>query len=281
MQKALEDIKQHQRDTWNKFSGGWKKWNDFTMDFLRNTGTEIIQSLKIKETDIVLDVASGTGEPAFTIAGIAKKGRVYATDLSEQMIGIARESAAEKKISNIEFAVADVSELPFENNFFDKVSCRMGFMFFPDMQMAANEMFRVCKEGGSISTSVWAGPEINNWVTTIMNILAKNIETAPPPPGAPGMFRCAKPGLIKELFGNAGFKNVKETAIPGKVDYGDTDTYWQMMLEVAAPVVGALSKADDSTRKKIKEELFEECNKKLTDGRLVLDYASIVISGQK
>jgi ubiquinone/menaquinone biosynthesis C-methylase UbiE len=281
MDNQLQAIRDQQLESWNRFSGGWKKWNDFTMEFLKPMGYAIIQHLDIKDKDIVLDIASGTGEPALTIAALAKNGKVYATDLADHMLEIAKENAVKHNIQNIEFRVADISDLPFSNNFFDKVSCRMGFMFFPDMQLAANEMFRVCKSGGSVATSVWALPENNEWVTTIMKVLSKNMEMPPPPPGSPGMFRCAKPGLIKEFFENAGFTKVKEETISGKIEYGTTDEYWQSMNDLAAPVVGALAKADDATKKKIKEELYEACNNMLTDGKLIMNYSSSIISGVK
>lgn len=281
METQLQAIRDQQKETWNKFSGGWKKWNDFTMNFLKPMGDAIIKSLEIKSNDVVLDIASGTGEPAFSIAAIARNGEVYATDLADQMLDVAREYADANDINNIEFKVADISDLPFKDNFFDKVSCRMGFMFFPDMQLAANEMFRVCKSGGKVATSVWAAAENNEWVTEIMKALSKNIEMPQPPPGAPGMFRCAKPGLIKNFFENAGFKNVTEENVSGEVEYDSADEYWQMMNEVAAPVVGALTKADDATRKKVKHELSQNCRDKIIDGRLILKYASTIISGAK
>ena len=281
MNEQMQAIRDQQKETWNKFSGGWKKWNTFTMNFLKPMGDEIIKALQIKPEDIVLDVASGTGEPAFTIAEIVNNGQVYATDVSNKMLEVAQEYADENNIENIDFKVADVSDLPFRNNLFDKISCRMGFMFFPDMQLAANEMFRVCKDGGRIATSVWASPEKNEWIKIMMNVLSNNFEMPAPPAGAPGMFRCAKPGLIKELFEKAGFKNVKEETIYNKIDYETPDYYWTNMTEVAAPVVGALSKADGAMRKKVKDELFEICNKKLTNGKLILDDAAIIISGEK
>ncbi len=281
MEAQLETIRDQQKETWNKFSGGWKKWNEFTMDFLKPMGDAIIQALDIQSNDVVLDIASGTGEPAFTIAEMVNQGEVFATDVADKMLEVAREFADEHDIENIEFKVADVSDLPFEDNFFDKISCRMGFMFFPDMQLAANEMFRVCKEDGKAATSVWGVPENNNWTTTIMKALSNNIEMPPPPAGAPGMFRCAKPGLIKELFETAGFKNVKEEIINGEVNYDSSDQYWQIMTDVAAPVVGALGKADETTKQKIKDELYAICNNKLTDGRLVMNFASIIINGEK
>ena len=139
MKENLQAINDLQKKAWDTVSKGWKKWNDFTMNFLTPMGEAIIKALDIKSDDVVLDIASGTGEPALSIAAIAKNGQVYATDLSEEMLRIARTYADERDISNIEFKAANVSDLPFTNNFFDKISCRMGFMFFPDMQLAANE----------------------------------------------------------------------------------------------------------------------------------------------
>ncbi|MEP6467256.1 MAG: class I SAM-dependent methyltransferase [Parafilimonas sp.] len=281
MNEQLQAIRDKQKDSWNKFSGGWKKWNTFTMDFLKPMGDAIINSLNIQANDVVLDIASGTGEPAFSIAALATNGKVYATDVADQMLNVAKEYAGENNIRNIEFKVADVSELPFENNFFDKISCRMGFMFFPDMQLAANELFRVCKSNGKVATAVWGAAENNEWVTIMMKVLSNNIQMPQPPPGAPGMFRCAKPGLIKDIFEKAGFRNVKEETITGKIIYDSIDDYWLNMNEIAAPVVGALSKADDATRQKIKDEVFEACKNKLINKQLVLDHASIIISAEK
>jgi ubiquinone/menaquinone biosynthesis C-methylase UbiE len=281
MNEQQLSIRDQQRETWNKVSYGWKKWNEFTMNFLKPMGDAIIKSLNIKSNDVVLDTASGTGEPAFSIAGIAKNGEVYATDLSEEMLTIARAYADEHDINNIEFKVADVSDLPFKENFFDKISCRMGFMFFPDMQLAANEMFRVCRNAGKVAICVWDSPENNDWSTTITKILSNHIKIPHPSLDAPGMFRCAKPGLVKQLFENAGFKKIKEKIVSGKVDFETAENYWLNRTEMSESTISLLNKTDDATRKKIKNELFAVCNNKLTNGRLVMDYASLIISAEK
>ena len=281
MNEQLQTISDEQKKTWNKVSDGWKKWNEFTMNFLKPMGNAIIKALNIKSDDVVLDVASGTGEPAFSIATIAAKGKVYATDLSEEMLAIARSYADERDINNIEFKVADVSDLPFKDNFFNKISCRMGFMFFPDIQLATNEMFRVCSEGGKVAICVWAAPESNDWSVTMTKVLSKYIEIPKPSADAPGMFRCAEPGLVKQLFENAGFKNVKEKTVSGKLDFGDAENYWLNRTEMSEGTISALNKADEATRKKIKDELLADCNSKLTNGKLIMHYASLIISAEK
>lgn len=281
MLPQLNEIRDKQRNTWNKFSGGWKKWNDYTMEFLKSSGDAIIHELNIQKTDNILDIASGTGEPAITIATIAEEGKVTATDLAQQMLEIARENANIKTLTNFETIVADASDLPFADNSFDKVSCRMGFMFFPDMQLAANEMFRVLKPGGRMATSVWFNAEKNLWMTGLMAIIKKNIETPPQDPDAPSMFRCAKPGLMKSLFEKAGFKNVNEKEIDGKTTYPDFEFFWTMMNEVAAPVVAALNNADVETRKKVKDEAELFAKQNSGENGIELDYCSLVISAEK
>jgi ubiquinone/menaquinone biosynthesis C-methylase UbiE len=281
MKMQLEQIREQQKQSWNKFSPGWKKWNDFNMAFLRPMGDAIIDSLQIQDTDVVLDIATGTGEPGITIAGLVPGGKVTGTDLAEDMLTIARENASAKGRGNYETITADVCELPFDPESFNAISCRMGFMFFPDMQLAAGEMHRVLKTRGRIAATVWGAPDLNNWVTTIMNIIRKHIELPAPMPGAPGMFRCAAPDLMTSILKQAGFKNVKEDTIAGQVDYKSFDLYWEMMLEVGAPIVAALANADEATEGLIKKETAELFRSKNKGDAAILDYAALIISGEK
>ena len=281
MEKQLEEIREQQKATWNKFSPGWKKWDELTMDFLKPMGDEIIRLINPKGADVVLDIAAGTGEPGLTIATMLDGGKVIITDLSEDMLEIARENATKRGIKNIETQACDVCELPFADNTFDAISCRFGFMFFPDMLLAAKEMVRVLKPGGRIATSVWNVPEKNFWVTVIMGTINKNMELPAPPEGSPGMFRCAKDGFISDLFLQAGLKNISQKEIAGKLNSKTTDVYWNMMTEVAAPVVAALSKADDAMNAKIKGEVFQALNQKYPNGNIQIDSNALVIYGEK
>ncbi|QMU28344.1 class I SAM-dependent methyltransferase [Adhaeribacter radiodurans] len=281
MELALEQIREQQKQTWNKFSPGWRKWDDFTMDWLKPMGEEIIQSLQLKPTDKVLDIAGGTGEPGLSIANLVTQGKVIITDLAEGMLEVARENAAKKGITNIKTVVCDVSELPFADESFDAVSCRLGFMYFPDMLLAAKEIARVLKPSGRVATAVWGTPDKNFWGTAAMSTINKTMQLPGPPPGAPGLFRCGNPGFIADLFSQAGFKNISETEIGGKLECGNNDTYWNFTNDVVAPAVAALSKADEATIAKIKSDVFHLVDQKCPDKKTALDYGAVVISGQK
>ena len=281
MEKQLEEIREQQKASWNQFSPGWKKWNDLMMEFLKPVGDEIIRLINPKGADVVLDIAAGTGEPGLTIATMLKGGKVIVTDLSENMLEIAKENALQRGINNIETRACDVCELPFADNTFDAISCRFGFMFFPDMLLAAKEMVRVLKPGGRIAVAVWNIPEKNFWVTVTGGTINRNMQLAALPPEAPGMFRCAKEGLIQGLFQQVGLKNTSENEVLGKLNTGTTDAYWNMMTEVAAPFVAALSKADDAMKEKIKREVYQAVNQKFPDGNIMIDSSALVIYGEK
>lgn len=281
MEAQLVQIREQQKEIWNRFSPGWKKWDDLTMTFLKPIGEEIIRLIEPKNTDVVLDVASGTGEPALTIASKLRGGIVIATDISEGMLEVARENAARRGIKNLEIIASDVSELPFADNSFDSISCRLGFMFFPDMLHAAKEMVRVLKPGGKIAAAVWNAPEKNFWATAILGIINKNMQIVLPPPGAPGLFRCSKSGFIADIFKQAGLKNITETERSGKLDTGTVETYWSFMTDVVAPVVAALSNADNAMKAKIKDEVFELISQKYPDGKVAIDSNALVIYGEK
>lgn len=281
MELQLQQTRDEQRESWNSFSPRWRKWDELFMDFLKPMGNEIIRLIHSKKNKIVLDVASGTGEPGLTIASMLNSGKVVITDLAEDMLGIARENANQRGIKNYETFACDVCELPFADNTFDAVSCRFGFMFFPDMLLAAKEMVRVLKQGGKIATSVWNIPEKNYWITAIMDGINTNMEVPVPEPDAPGMFRCAADGLIADLFSRAGLKNIEVKEVSGKMNCETAEVYWDVMTEVVPPVVASLSKADPATRDKIKRKVLRAVNQKYPAGKILIESSALVISGEK
>ena len=114
-----------------------------------------------------------------------------------------------------------------------------------------------------------------------MGTINSLMQLPPPPPGAPGMFRCAKEGLMADLFKQAGLKNIVQKEVTGKLPSETAEVYWELMTEVGAPVVAALSKADEDMKQKIKTEVFRKINEKFPDGHVAIDSSAIVIYGEK
>ena len=281
MEQQIQEIREKQKASWNQFSPGWKKWDVEIRNHMQPAADEIIRLLKPKGAQLILDVAAGTGEPGLSIARMLTGGKVIITDLADDMLAIAREKAAKKEIAHVEFQTCDVSALPFADNTFDAVSCRMGFMYFPDMLLAAKEILRVLKPGGAFATSVWNIPERNFWASAIGDTIKRNIQMAASSPEAPGIFRCDKSGLITNILSQAGFKNISEKEVTCNLACETVDTYWQLMTEIAVPVMAALSKADDALKSKIKKEVYALVNNKFPDGDILMDGSALVIYGEK
>lgn len=281
MEQQLEQIREQQRQSWNKASAGWEKWNDLNMAFMKPIGDEIIRLLRPANGDVVLDVGSGTGEPGLSIADQLQGGHVILTDLAEDMVKVARENAARRGIKNIETRACDACELPFADNTFDAISCRFGILYCPDMRLAAKEMFRVLKPGGRIATAVWNVAEKNFWVTAITGVINKEMELPAPTPGSPGMFRGAEDGFMTGLLSEAGFKNVVQSEIAGKLNAGTFEVYWNMMDDMATPVEAGLRNANEAMRAKIKVEVAQAVKQKYPEEYLRIDSSALVIYGEK
>ncbi len=279
MSNKFEDIINQQRDSWNNFSSGWKKWDSVTMQFLKPVGDEIIQQLALKDNHLVLDVASGTGEPGLTIAEIVNKGKVIGIDLSEGMLETAKEHAASRGITNYQTEAGDVSKLPFPDQTFNAISCRMGFMFFPDILSTLQEMRRVLKPKGRLAVSVWGSPQQNFWVTVTMGTISHMLDLQPPPKEAPGMFRCALPGFMAEQFDKSGFSNIVESEINTALNM-DADIYWEMITEIGAPIVAAMSDSDTQKRDQIKKEVLKKIHGKFPNGDIKMQGLALLISGE-
>ena len=263
-----DEIRAQQRQTWDRFSAGWVKWDELVMAMLAPVRDAIVTGVAPAPNAEHLDIASGTGEPGLTIAAAAPDGHVVLSDLSMGMLDSARDAAAARGLTNVEFREADASALPFDDASFDSVSCRFGFMFFPDLAAAAREIARVLRPGGVVSTSVWAGPESNEWAVVPMMVIAGVVDVPLPPPDTPGLFRCAVPGFVPELFRGAGLDVVAEDDVAVTATIEPPDRYWDYMSEVAAPVAAGLAMADDAGKARIREETIAAMQSYIVDGRM-------------
>jgi len=115
-------------------------------------------------SSLVLDVATGTGFTAFAFAERARK--VFATDLTLAMLKEARRLAKERGLSNISFQVASAEALPFREETFDVVTCRLAPHHFADVRRFVQEAKRVLKPGGTLvltDSSSPEDPEVARW----------------------------------------------------------------------------------------------------------------------
>ncbi|MFH1247046.1 MAG: methyltransferase domain-containing protein [Candidatus Micrarchaeota archaeon] len=101
---------------------------------------------------VCLDVGTGNGRHLKQIC--EKFEKVYAIDNSEKLLEIAKQNHAKL---GVDFKLADVTLLPFSENFFDAVFCIavLHHLSAEDAVVAFNEFHRVLKPGGLLLGSVW------------------------------------------------------------------------------------------------------------------------------
>jgi ubiquinone/menaquinone biosynthesis C-methylase UbiE len=281
MVSDLDHVRDQQRDTWDRFSTGWRRWDVMVGEWLAPFGAAMIRHANLRDTFHVLDVATGTGEPGLTAAALVPQGRVTLTDLAERMLAVARENAVHRGLLNVETRVCGAGALPFADASFDAVLCRFGFMFFPDMTMAANELARVTQPGARVSAAVWGKPEKNPWATITMGAIGRHVDMPAPEPSAPGLFRCAPDAFMHDLFARAGLRDITEEEVSCDMIHDTAEQYWEFMTDIAAPVVAGLARADEATRETIRAEVLNLAQHSMRDARVRMRSTSTVVAGTR
>jgi SAM-dependent methyltransferase len=100
----------------------------------------------------LLDVATGTGN--VSIPAARRGARVTGLDLTPKLLEAQRQRAAAEGVE-VELVEGDAEELPFEPDSFDRVTSCFGVMFAPRQKLAAQELVRVARPGGSIVVAAW------------------------------------------------------------------------------------------------------------------------------
>jgi ubiquinone/menaquinone biosynthesis C-methylase UbiE len=234
---SAKDIKATIHEEWQGAAPLWMKWYEKLSWQSRSATDLVVQGALLFPGQHVLDLASGSGEPALSVAkAVGSSGLVAATDMVPEMLEGARANAATQGLSNMQFKVADAENLPFGAAEFDRVTARFGLMYFPDIHKALTEVRRVLKPGGRISFVVWGPPEENPLFSTMIGPFVKHVQIPTPPPDAPGVFRFADQAKLAGVVSAAGFHDV-ETAktTVGWPWPGPPEEAWQATSELAAP----------------------------------------------
>jgi len=155
------DIKQMQKRHWA--SGDYQLLAaSFTI-----IGEMLCEAADLRAGQIVLDVATGTGNTA--LAAARRHCRVTGLDFVPSLLEQGRRRARAEGLE-IEFIEGDAEDLPFADGSFDVVLSTLGIMFVPDQQKAADELLRVCRPGGKIGIVSWTP---KGWAAQFGEIVGK------------------------------------------------------------------------------------------------------------
>ncbi len=224
----------------------------------------------------VLDVACGSGEPSISIAALLKgTGQVVGIDMAEAPLEVARERARLRGLENVEYLQADIHALPFADANFDRVTSRLGVMFFGDLAKALGEMHRVLKPGGRVALLTWGAMEQPYFESTIGTVRRVRPELEIPAP-ARAMFKFGVPGTLTRAMGEAGFSKIEEHVHGLRWDWhGSPEEMWDYFRSITVPFRALLEKVEGDAE--VEREVVAALGERF-DGEYVSFEAQMVVA---
>lgn len=184
-----------------------EKWKAKSAAMGRDVTQALVDYARPQPGMNVLDLASGTGEPAISLASrVLPGGHITALDLSPELLEVTAKRASDRGLTNLTTHPADAHQLPFPDNSFDLITSRFGVMFFD--QRALSEARRVLKPGARACFLAW-GPFEQPFWSSMMGVVHKHAGGQLLPPGQ-DPFKYAQPGRLSNALRNAGFQQVEE-----------------------------------------------------------------------
>ena len=203
---------------------------------------------RFEPADRVLDVGCGTGLTTLDAARLVSDGHATGVDLSNRMLGFARDRAATEGVANVTFVQADAQVHPFEPASADVLISSFGAMFFNDPDAAWANLATALRPGGRMAVLAWRELQENEWLMGIRQALALGRELGFPPPDAPTPFSLADPDRVRRILGGAGFTDIELEPIDEPMEVGrDADDAYEFVSQIGI-VEGLLDGIDEAGR---------------------------------
>jgi ubiquinone/menaquinone biosynthesis C-methylase UbiE len=163
-------------------------------DIIAPLGPVLVEAAGITERQRVHDVAAGSGNVALPAARTGAE--VVATDLTPELLERGRRDAEAEGLT-IKWVVADAEALPCDDGEYDTAVSCVGIMFAPHHQVAADELVRCVRPGGTIGLLSWTPEGFIGQMFATMKPYAP-----PPPPGAQPPPLWGHVDHVRELLGD-------------------------------------------------------------------------------
>jgi ubiquinone/menaquinone biosynthesis C-methylase UbiE len=258
-----KQYKESQRQGWDTVADSWQKWWKITDTAAGRVSRRLIELADIKQGSTVLDIATGIGEPAITAANqVGNSGRVLATDISSQMLSIAKQRAISLGLEHvIEFKEGDAETIDLPASMFDAALCRFGLMFLPDLRTSLSNIYRSLLDGGRLAAAVWTSPDKVPFIAVALNTVMKETKSPPPPAGSPGPFSLSNENMLRNSFIESGFKDVTIERMDVSFNFDSAEVYTNYTYETAAPVQAMLANQPQERREEILKAITEAARK--------------------
>jgi ubiquinone/menaquinone biosynthesis C-methylase UbiE len=216
------------------------RWRSFETA-TQQVSARLIELADVREGYRILDVATGTGEPGLTAARKAgPHGHIVATDLSREMLAVARARAAESALSNIDFLQLDADALCFPPASFDAALSRWALMYLTDVRGTLCELGEILVSGGRLAIAVLGARE-NSSVSLTVDVVRQALRTPALPADTPDAFRFADESILADLLRETGWRDVATERLAVRFSFASAQDYAQWCAETQAPILGLLA----------------------------------------
>jgi ubiquinone/menaquinone biosynthesis C-methylase UbiE len=268
---------------WNDSAPYWEKYGEVIERMFAPITEALVEDAEIARQQTVLDVATGAGQPALSVAAlVGPEGKVFGIDPIPAMVAGARRAAERLGLKNAEFEIAFADRLPFPADSFDAVISRFGVMFFPSPADGVHEMLRVLKPGRKLALAVWHFAERNPFHWTMSRVIDRYVESPPLAPDAPDVFRFASPGKLAQVMTEAGATDVSERLLQFAIQAAmPVEDYWNMRSEWSEKFREKIGLLSPEQAKEAKREILEAFREYSTDGGMSFPAEVLIVSGSK
>lgn len=206
------------REQWQAAAEPWYRWGPELERWLGEATELMLDLAGVRAGSRVLDVAAGAGGQTLAAARrVGPEGSVLATDISEQILEYAARRARDAGLGNVAARAMDGETLDVEAGFFDAVISRVGFIYFPNQDVAFDGMRRALRPGGRLGGVVYSTPDANEFFSIPVSIIRRRAALPAPAPGQPGPFSFGPPGVIEAAYKRAGFTDVEVRRVAAPV----------------------------------------------------------------
>ena len=268
---------------WTSTAPFWEKHREIIRQMFAPVTQALVEDGLIRSPHAVLDIATGPGEPALSVAAlVGPEGKVFGIDPVPEMVAAARRAADHLGFRNTQFDVACADHLPFPADTFDSVVSRFGVMFFPSPADAVREMLRVLKPGKKLALAVWHFSEKNPFFYTLSRVIERYVDSPPPAPDDPDAFRFASPGKLRDVLGEVGAMAPSERLLQFTIQAPiSVEDFWTLRCEMSEKLREKVAMLSREQLTEVKRQSLEALRGYSTDRGMSFPAEVLIVSGTK